>query len=325
MGSYIFSRLTESIVVLFIISIVAFGLVHLAPGDPAMALYGDQIQKLRPADRERIRENLGLNRPLPIQYCKWIANMLKGDLGRSFMTGRDVKSMLLERFPGTLLLSVTATVIIIGLTLVIGIYAGMRQYSAFDYVSTAVSFVLMSIPGFWFAMMLILVFCVGLKWLPSSGFSTIGADFSVIDVLKHLILPAVVLSFTHLGYYIRLIRGSVAVVKEQDFVMVLKSRGLKNSAIVIKHIVRNAMIPFVTYLGVSISIMLAGSIVTEAIFAWPGLGMMSVEAANNRDYPVLMGTILFSGALVVGGSLAADLFCAWLDPRIALKTRPESR
>ncbi|PKM48081.1 MAG: ABC transporter permease [Firmicutes bacterium HGW-Firmicutes-8] len=310
MGRYVFSRLTESFVVLFIISIVAFGLVHLAPGDPAMALYGDQIQKMRPADRERIRENLGLNRPLPVQYYKWISNVLKGDMGRSFMTGRDVKTMLMERFPGTLILSSTATLIIISLTLAIGIYAGMRQYSFFDYASTTVSFILMSVPGFWFAMMLILVFCVGLKWLPSSGFTTIGTDFSIFDMLKHLILPAVVLSFTHMGYYIRLIRGSVAVAKEQDFVTVLKSRGIKNSAIVARHIVRNAMIPFVTYLGVSISIMLAGSIVTEAIFAWPGLGMMSVEAANNRDYPVLMGTILFSGVLVVGGSLVADLFCA---------------
>ncbi|KNZ71114.1 binding-protein-dependent transport system inner membrane protein [Thermincola ferriacetica] len=325
MGRYIVSRLTESIIVLFIISIVAFGLVHLAPGDPAMALYGDQVQKMRPADWERIRENLGLNRPLPVQYYKWIFNVLKGDMGRSFMTGRDVKTMLLERFPGTLLLSATATVIIIGLTLVVGIYAGMRQYSFFDYASTTVSFILMSVPGFWFAMMLILVFSVGLKWLPSSGMTSIGTKFSIPDVLKHLILPAVVLSFTHLGYYIRLLRGSVAVAKEQDFVTVLKARGIKNSVIVARHILRNAMIPFVTYLGVSISIMLAGSVVTEAIFAWPGLGMLSVEAANNRDYPVLMGTILFSGALVVGGSLVVDLFCAWLDPRIALKTRPESR
>lgn len=325
MVNYVLSRLVESMVVLFIISIVAFGLISLAPGDPAMALYGDQIQKMRPEDRERIRENLGLNRPLPVQYCKWMRDVVRGELGRSYMSGEEVSRIIAQRLPATILLTAAATVLILIITLVLGVYSGLRRYSMIDYGSTVFSFVLMSVPGFWLGLMLILVFCVLLKWLPSSGMISPGGGGGAPDVMRHLILPALVLSLTHIGYYIRLLRGSVASVRERDFVLVLKSRGIGDRLITYKHILRNALIPFITYLGVSVSIMLAGSVVTEAIFAWPGIGLLSVEAAVRRDYPVLMGTILLSGALVVGGSLAADIFCAWLDPRIALRARPEGR
>lgn len=321
MWRYLFSRLGESLIVLWIISVVAFGLMHLAPGDPAVALYGEQFLKMSLQDRQHIRENLGLDRPLPVQYYRWAAGTLHGDLGRSYLSGEEVSGLIGERLPATLLLTSAAAVLIVFITLVLGLYSGLKKYSSIDYGSTIASFVLMSIPGFWLGLMSILFFCVWLRWLPSSGMRSIGGSPGISDFLRHLLLPAAVLSLTHIGYYIRLLRGSVATVSERPFVAVLKSRGLHPWVITCKHILRNALIPFVTYLGVSVSMMLGGSVVTEAIFAWPGIGLLSVEAALRKDYPVLMGTILLSGLLVVLGSLTADVLCAWLDPRIRLRAQ----
>lgn len=322
MLTYLLSRLGESLVVLWVISIVAFGLMRLAPGDPAVALYGEQFLKMSLKDRQQIRQNLGLDRPLPVQYYKWAEGMLRGNLGRSYLSGQEVSELIGERLPATLLLSSAACVLIVFMTLVLGLYSGLKRYSLIDYGSTIGGFVLMSIPGFWLGLMSILLFSVWLRWLPSSGMCSIGHSPDLVDFIKHLVLPAAVLSLTHIGYYIRLLRGSVATVSELPFVAVLKSRGLHPWLITTKHILRNALIPFVTYLGVSVSMMLGGSVVTEAIFAWPGVGLLSVEAALRKDYPVLMGTILLSGLLVVLGSLTADLICAWLDPRIRLRDRP---
>lgn len=315
---YVISRILESVAVLFLVSILAFALMHAAPGDPVMAIYGVKVQQMRPEDRERIRENLGLSQPLPVQYIRWLKGALQGDLGRSLITGRLVSEEMRERIGPTLVLALTSTLLIVVLTLAIGLVAGIYRGSWFDYLATFVTYVLMCLPGFWFGLMLILTFCVVLRWLPSSGMITLGMNFTWSDFLRHLILPAVVLSFTHLGYYIRLLRGSVAAVREKDFVLVLRARGLEEKKIIFKHVLRNALLPYVTYLGVSVSITLGGSVVTETIFAWPGLGQLAVEAAVSRDYPVMMGTTLLTAALVVGGSLIADLICAWLDPRIVL-------
>jgi len=315
---YIVSRLFESFAVLFLVSVLAFGLMHAAPGDPVMAIYGIKVQQMKPEDRERIRENLGLNHPVSLQYVRWLGGALQGNLGCSLITGRPVAEEIRERLGATLVLALSSSLLIVLFTLGAGLAAGLYRGSWFDYLVTFISYALMCLPGFWFGLMLILVFSVTLRWLPSSGMITLGKEFTWGDFLKHLIMPALVLSFTHLGYYIRLLRGSVAAVLEKDFISALRAWGISEKKIVFKHVLRNALLPYVTYLGASVSITLGGSVVTESVFAWPGLGQLAVEAATNRDYPMIMGTILLTAALVVSGSLVADLVCAWLDPRIVL-------
>lgn len=317
MGAYLIERSLQSMVVIFIISLFSFGLIHAAPGDPVDALYGPKIQEMRPEDRERIRENMGLNQPVTVQYYKWIRGVLKGNLGCSYITGRSVSLCIFERLPATLLLAGTSSVIILLLSVVLGVFGGLKRNSLLDHIITVVSLLFVSTPGFWLALMLILIFCVSLKWLPSAGMVTIGSNFSLSDLLKHLILPAVVLSFSHIGYYIRFVRAGVWEQTHMDYVTSLRARGIKEGTIVYKHVLKNSLLPFVNYLGVTIPVMLGGAVVIEAIFAWPGLGQLSVEAAASRDYSVLMGTIIFTGLLVVFGNFITDVICMYLDPRVA--------
>lgn len=317
MVDYTIKRLMQSVMVIFMISMVSFGLIHAAPGDPVNALYGPRIQEMRPEDRERIRANLGLNQPVPVQYLKWIKGALKGDLGYSYITGRPVATSIMERLPATLLLAGASLLIILALSVLLGVLTGLRRSSPLDHCTTVVSLFLVSTPGFWLALMLILIFCVGLKWLPSSGMLSIGTGFSTGDLLAHLLLPALVLSLSHIGYYIRFIRAGVWEHSRMDYVWALRSRGIKEQSILYKHILRNSLLPFINYLGVTIPVMLGGAVVIEFIFAWPGIGQLSVEAAASRDYSLLMGTVLLAGTMVVGGNFLTDVACMLLDPRTA--------
>lgn len=317
MGEYLLKRILQSITVIFLVSVLSFGLIHSAPGDPVNAIYGPKIQEMRPEDRERIRENLGLNRPVPVQYMRWIKGVMAGDLGHSYISGRPVSSTILERLPATVLLAGASSVLIVALSVILGVISGLKRNSTFDHSVTVVSLFLISTPGFWLALMLILTFCVGLKWLPSSGMTGIGTDFSATDLLRHLILPSVVLSFSHIGYYIRFVRAGVWEHSGMDYVWALRARGIKEKTIIYRHILKNSLLPFVNYLGVTIPVMLGGSVVIEFIFAWPGIGQLSVEAAAARDYGVLMGTVLLAGTMVVIGNFITDIICMMLDPRFA--------
>lgn len=265
MAKYAFSRLLAVIPVLVILSILAFGLMHMAHGDPAVAMYGGNIEKMRESDQERIRENLGLNQPLPIQYFKWLSGALQGDLGVSYLDGRPVLELIQERIPATLLLFFSSV-------------------------------------------------CLG--WLPSAGMNSLGQEGDWLDLFHHLILPAVVLSVSHLGGYIRFLRSSMLEVMSQDYIKAARAKGIPKRIIIYTHALKNALLPFITYLGLSLPGYFAGTFVVEAIFAWPGMGELAMEAARDRNYSVLMGTILFSGLLVTCSNLLVDLFCFLADPRI---------
>lgn len=317
MADYLLKRILQSIVVIFLVSVLSFGLIHSAPGDPVNAIYGPRIQEMRPEDRERIRANLGLDQPLPVQYLRWIKGLTKGDLGYSYITGRPVTTSVLERLPATVLLAAASSLIILALSIILGVVSGLRRNSPIDHATTVVSLFFISTPGFWLALMLILLFCVGLKWLPSSGMTSIGADFSLTDLARHLILPSLVLSFSHIGYYIRFVRAGVWEHCGMDYVWALRARGIKEKTILYRHVLKNSLLPFVNYLGVTIPVMLGGSVVIEYIFAWPGIGQLSVEAATSRDYSVLMGTVLLAGTMVVIGNFITDIICMALDPRFA--------
>ncbi|MGB9903716.1 MAG: ABC transporter permease [Desulfotomaculales bacterium] len=317
MGSFILQRALQSVAVLLITSILSFALIYAVPGDPVNAIYGPKIQELRPEERERIRANLGLNQPIPVQYTWWLINITRGDMGISYTSGRPVATIIRERLPATFLLAGASSAIIFFLAIFLGVLTGLKRNSGVDHATTAISLTLASTPNFWLALMLILIFGVWLKVLPTAGMSTIGQQSSVADVLRHLILPACVLSFGHIGYYIRFVRAGVWEQLQLDYVLALRARGIKESTILYRHVLKNSLLPFVNYLGATIPVMLSGTVVVETVFAWPGLGQLSVAAATSRDYSLLMGTVMLAGVLVIAGNFLADLAGMLLDPRTA--------
>lgn len=312
-------RLLASIPVLFVISICAFFLIHSAHGDPAIAMFGSQLERMRPEDQNRIRTNLGLNQPLPVQFGKWLCQAVRGELGRSYMDGRQVSEIIAARLPNTLILTSLAMILMIILSSIIGMLAAVKQYSWLDYVSTCFAFVFYSIPSFWLALLSILIFSVYLGWLPSAGISSIGRESDFGNRLIHLILPTLVLALSHIGGYIRFVRSSVLEVLSQDYILTAHAKGLWPAYIYYAHAFRNALIPFITYAGMSFSSLIGGGYLVETVFSYPGIGQLTVHAAATRDYPLLMGTILLTGLFVVVGNLLADVCCAWADPRIQVE------
>lgn len=319
MLGFFMRRLLASIPVIFIISLCAFFLIHSAHGDPAIAMYGNQLERMRAEDQERIRANLGLNEPIPVQYGKWLNNALKGDLGKSYMTGRDVSEIIASRLPNTLILNISAMVLMITLAAVVGMISAVKQYSLFDYFSTCLAFLFYSIPSFWMALLAILVFSVYLGWLPSAGMSSIGQENNIADRLQHLVMPIIVLAVSHVGAYIRFVRSSMLEVLSQDYILTAHAKGLWAARIYYLHAFRNAVIPLITYAGMSFSSLIGGGYLVETVFSYPGIGQLTIYAAATRDYPLLMGTILLTGIFVVIGNFLADICCSLADPRIRIE------
>lgn len=314
MRRYLFSRAGEAVIVLLIVSLLVFIFIRLLPGDPAMALYGDQIQKLTPADQLRIRANLGLDEPLYWQYVKWLQGIMQGDWGRSYLNGERVDVLIGQAIGPTVQLMLAGTFLTLLLSLLFGTMTGLRPSSKMDRTVTAVSLVLMSFPTFYLALCLILVFSIALQWFPIAGMGS-GAE-GWIGRLRHLALPAAALALSHLGYYIRLLRNHVTVINDKEFVRSLRMRGVSRHRIIFRHMLPNAALPFLSYIGMSLSLTFAGSVVIETLFSWPGLGMLALKSAQSHDYPVLLAAILLSTFVVVASSLMIDLFCAWYHPQI---------
>ncbi|KMY54482.1 ABC transporter permease [Bacillus sp. FJAT-27231] len=312
MIKFIASRLAEAVIVLVIGSILCFAFIRMLPGDPATAMYGDQLLKMSHADQVRIAENLGLNEPLYTQYAKWLINVLHGEWGHSYTTGEEVTVMVARAIEPTVVLMLSSTAIILLISLFFGMVTGLRRYSFLDHAVTIASFLFMSLPSFWFALMLMLLFSVYLGVLPTAGIGKEGAG----DWLKHLIMPSLVLALSHIGYYIRILRNHIAIIKEKEFVWALQARGVSQRKILFKHLLPNASIPFLSFIGMSLSLTLAGSVVVETLFSWPGLGRLSLKSALAHDYPVIMATILLCMSVVIIGSFFIDLLCAWIDPRL---------
>jgi peptide/nickel transport system permease protein len=315
MSRYIFGRLLQGIVLLFLVSAVVFGVIHSAPGGPALLNQPDTD----PAVARELAEQLGLNDPVPVQYLRWLGNLLQGSLGKSYQHSLPTRRLIVDRIPKTLLLSGASLLIAIVLAIPLGIVSAVRRYSALDTVATVTAFIGVSIPIFWLGILLIIVFSVQLHWLPSSGMVTIGAEPSMADRLQHLIMPAIVLSTFPLAQLTRYVRSSMIEVLVQDYVRTARGKGLPERAVLLRHALRNALIPVVTVLGVLTPQLLSGAVVTETIFAWPGLGRLAVDSAITRDYPVIMGVTLLASGLVIASNLITDLAYALLDPRIILQ------
>lgn len=298
MTKYIFKRLLQLIPLLIGITVITFFIMHMAPGDPT-ALYTDP--NIKPEELTRIRANWGLDKPVPVQYFIWLKNAAKLDFGYSYISGKPVIEEISERLPNTLLLMSISFALILLISIPVGVISAVRKGSAFDNIFTIVSFVFMSIPSFWLALILMMIFSLRLGWLPPFG---------------NIVLPVATMVITGLAGITRYQRASMLEVLKQEYIKVARAKGLPERTVLYKHALRNALIPIVTLLGLSLPDLFGGAFIIETIFAWPGMGRLGVSAVFSRNYPVIMGIAVFTSVLIVLGSLLADIGYAMVDPRI---------
>lgn len=306
-------RTARAVPLLLLISVLVFALIHAAPGGP-LAMYLEN-PSVRPADIERLKRSLGLDQPLPIQYLAWLRGFVVGDWGFSFTDGRPVVERLFERLPATLELVGASLVIALAAAVPAGVLAAVRKAGTLDRAVSLLTVAGISLPAFWFGLLLQLVFAVWLGWLPSSGRTSLFSS-GIGDRLAHLVLPATVLAVLHAAAWTRYLRGTMGRVLAQRFMLAARGRGLPRHALHYRHALRNALLPFVTVILLDAAIMVSGAVVTESVFAWPGLGGLFTEALARRDYTVLMAFLMASSTAVILLNLVADLSYSWLDPRV---------
>ena len=314
MTPYVVRRIIQAVPLLIGISFVAFVILRLAPGGP-MAVYA-QNPSMTEADMRRIEHLLGLDQPVQIQYVKWASAALSGHLGYSYRTGRPVGAVIAERVPATLELMGAAYLIAIVFGIATGVTSAVRRYSVFDYVATPAAMIGLSIPIFWFGLLVIIFFAATVHWIPSGGIATLGAPFSMRDRLAHLAGPAVVLGLWMTAAWSRYCRSSVLEVLGQDYVRTARAKGLRERVVLLHHTLRNALIPLVTLAGLEFRNLLGGALVTETVFSWPGIGRLYLDSLNTQDYSVILGLLLMSSVAVLAGNLLADLCYAVVDPRV---------
>jgi peptide/nickel transport system permease protein len=315
MGRYIRRRLIQMVPLLFGISALIFLIIQAAPGGPESIFLENRLF-IDPQVIEAFRRRLGLDQPAPIQYVRWLTAVITGDFGISYSTGRPVRDMIIERLPATLELMSVSFLFAALIALPLGIYSAVRQYSLFDFTATTASFVGIAMPAFWFALIMQLVFAVGLGWLPVSGRETVG-DNSLLDQLKHLILPAFVLSIRHIAGWGRYMRSSLLEVIRADYIRTARAKGLRERLVLSRHAVKNALIPVVSIMALDLAGLFSGAVITETIFAWPGVGRLFIQSMGQRDYPLMMGILMMGSFMVVFFNLVADIAYGWLDPRIS--------
>lgn len=307
-------RVVQGLIVLVLVSAITFLLVNLAPGGPSSLMRMDAT----PEQREALARRFGLDQPVPVRYVQWLTGALHGDLGTSLSSNEPVTFRIGQRLPNTLLLAGTALVVSILVGIPMGVVAALRRNSLPDFVVATVSVLGLSVPAFWLGIILILTFSVSLRLLPSSGIASSGDEGDLGDRLQHLVMPALVLSTTVLPYVVRFTRSALLDVLHQDYVRTATAKGLSRAGVVYGHALRNALVPVVSIIGTQVPRLVGGSVVTEAVFGWPGMGRLAVEAASGRDYPLIVGITVIVAAVVVSSSLIVDLAYTWLDPRIRI-------
>jgi peptide/nickel transport system permease protein len=316
MLSYIGRRVLQAIPLLIGVSVIGFGLMHLAPGGP-LAVY-TLNPTITAQDIERIKVIFGLDQPVHVQYLKWATGMFTGNWGYTFFGGRPVLGVIVERLPATMLLMGSALSIAILLGITVGMIGAARRYSVWDYLATSGALVALSFPTFWFGLMAIFVFAVDLRWLPSGGMYELGEEGNVVDLLRHLILPTLVLALVITATYSRYARSAFLEVLHQDYMRTARAKGLRPRERLFRHAFPNAVKPLIALLGTDLPVLFSGALVTESIFGWPGMGRLFVDALTMKEYPILMGMMMFTAFFVILGNLLADIAIALLDPRVRL-------
>jgi len=300
----------------FLLSVITFYVSRLAPGDPLVSYYGDRVEKMTPAERERTEEKLGLNDPISVQYVRWLGNALQGDFGISYKYKMDVTEVIGSRVGNTLLLGGIGFLLIFIGSLLLGILCAWFEDRPLDRLICKIGTVTSCIPEFWLSLVLILVFSVTLRWLPSSGAYSIGKSGDIADRIVHLVLPMAVVVLSHLWYYAYLIRNRILEEVRADYVLLAKSMGLTKRGILFRHCLRNTIPAYLSLMAISVSHVLGGTYIVEAVFSYPGLGTLSYESARFKDYNLLMLLCILSGALVILCSIIAQIINERIDPRM---------
>lgn len=318
MGRFIARRLVQAVPVILAIAILAFLIVHVAPGDPVNILLGEYGST--PEFREQIRRHYGLDQPVPVQLGVYLSRVFRGDLGFSLYFNQPVLDLILQRLPATILLMTTQLVFAVLAGVLLGSAAARRPYSSLDNATTTLALVGYSMPVFWIGLLLILLFSTRLGLFPSGGMASAREQLTgaaaVLDVLRHLVLPAFTLGLVNLALYARLTRASMLDVLSQDYVRTARAKGLGDMRMIRRHALRNALLPVVTITGIDLGRMVGGAILTETVFAWPGVGTLTFTALQTRDYPLIVGVFVLVSAAVILASLLVDVTYSFLDPRI---------
>lgn len=312
--TYFIRRFLSAIPVLLIITFATFALMQALPGGPLSAY--ENNPEIKAEDIARLRHELGLDRPIHIQYVRWLQNFLKGDWGYSYASKRPVLREIWERLPNTIYLTGLALIVALLIAIPVGIVSATRQYSVFDHVVTTMTYIGRSMPIYYSGLLLIIFFSIWLRWLPSGGMYTLGKEFSIFDRVRHLLLPLLSLSTLIAAQYARYLRTSMLEVLHQDYIRTAAAKGLHQQIIIYKHAFRNAAIPLVTIVAIDLPILFAGALFTETIYSWPGMGRLFVDSSLRFDYPIVMGIVTTIAFLVVLCNLLADMVYAVLDPRI---------
>jgi peptide/nickel transport system permease protein len=324
MGLYILRRLLGAIPLLIGIATIIFFVLNLAPGDPTAFYFNPNMP---PEVIEQLRRNMGLDQPLHIQYFRWITSFFRGDFGQSFAQGRPVADILFEALPNTLILTGSALLLVFIIGILVGVLQAVRQYSIFDSASSVISLFFYSMPSFWLALMLMLLFSLKAhQWgwpiaLPPTGITSVDYEFltaggKVMDRLAHLVLPVGTLTLALAAGVARYTRGQMLEVVRQDFIRTARAKGLPERTVIMKHGLRNSLLPVITLLGLYLPFLFSGAVFVEVIFAWPGMGRIIVDAIFQRDYPLVMATSFLFAVIVVLGNLVADVLYGVADPRI---------
>lgn len=318
MANYLVHRLFHAITILIGISMLVFTFVELAPGDAIDALMPPETLAT-PEAKEAMRERLGLNDPAPLRYVQWLQRAVTGDLGYSLTSRRPVTDIIMARLPETLQLVGVAMLFSIVIGVSTGIVSAIKQYSWIDYLATFLSFFWLSIPGFFLGLLMIYIFAVKLNWFPVFGASTAGAKNPVLDRLHHLVLPSAVLGLELAAALTRYTRASLLEVLKEDYMRTARAKGLKERVVIVRHGLKNALIPIITVVAFRMPYLISGAVVIETVFQWPGLGLLTLNAASQKDYPLVMALALAVTIVVVISSFIADVAYSIVDPRIRIK------
>ncbi|MDA8194241.1 MAG: ABC transporter permease [Thermaerobacter sp.] len=314
MMRYTVARILQAVPTLLLLSLVSFLLIHVVPGGPAVVMLGD---KATPALIAQINRSLGLNKPLWLQYLIWLRQLLQGNLGYAYSYHQSVASLIATNLPRTLILVVTAITISHLIAVAVGIYQAARQNRPVDHVLTATLFFLYAMPTFWLGVLMVSTFAITLGWFPASGlYNPLLTHPSVGSYLYHLVLPASVLVIGSVAGWGRYMRSSMAETLVQDYIRTARAKGLSEGAVLIRHALKNSVLPLITLVGMSLPSLFSGALIIEIIFDYPGMGLLFWNAAQQRDYPILLGIVIMVGVLTILGNLLADLAYAVVDPRI---------
>ncbi len=319
--AYTIRRLIIIVPTFFLISLIIFSLIHLAPGDPITLMMAANPARVNQTVIDELVIEYGLDQPIFVQYLVWIGKMLRGDFGHSYVWNQPVIKLISIRVPRTLELMITVQAVSLILAVILGVVSAVKQYSLTDALTKLGALIGYSAPSFWLGIIGILVFTMQLDWLPASGVRTVGVDFPTIfhvwfDHFKHLLLPVCILSFGWMAYLLRLVRSSMLEALRSDYILTARAKGLSERVVIYKHALRNALLPVVTYEGYAVGFLLGGAAVIESVFTWPGLGRFMVQVAIKRDYSTLMGLSMIITLMVLLSNLIADLSYAIVDPRI---------